>query len=74
MDWKLSKYAQLNSHKAQDMFEKPIPGPPNCNILPLLGTYLIKNDGMKKTLCVCNESPYKKGSVALDHTYATALE
>ena len=74
MDWQLSKYSQLNSYKAQDMFGDPIKRPSRCNFIPLLWTYVIKNDGTKKARCVCNGSPYQKGTVTLDHAYADALE
>ena len=44
------------------------------NCLPLLWTYLIKDDGRKKARCVCNGSPSKKGTVTLGHTYAASLD
>ena len=74
MDWQLSEYSQLNSYHSQNMFSTPIPRPPNCNVLPLIWTYTIKPNGVKKARCVCNGSPRQKGTVTLDHTYAAALE
>ena len=74
MDWSLSEFKQLNQYHAQDMFGDPIQRPPGCNVLPLIWTYLIKNDGTKKARCVCNGSPTRQGSVTLAHTYAAALD
>ena len=55
------------------MFGKPIKQPPGENVLPLIWTYLLKTDGTKKTRCVCNGSPPRRGSVILAHTYKAAL-
>ena len=43
-------------------------------MLPLIWTYLIKNDGTKKARCICNGSSYRKGSDILAYTYAAALD
>ena len=56
------------------MFGEPTCPPPNSNILPLVWTYIIKTDGIKKDHCVCNGSPNRKGSITLAHTYAAALD
>lgn len=74
MNWKLSEFSQLNQYQAQNMFGDPVPSPLNCNVFPLIWTYMIKINGTKKSRCVCNGSPYMKGSVTLDYTYAAALE
>ena len=74
MDWSVSEYKQLNQYHAQDMFGDPVRRPPNCNVLSLIWTYLIKSDGTKKARCVCNRSPTKKGSATLAQTYAASLD
>ena len=74
MDWALSEFKQLNQYHAQGMFGAPTSRPPQCNVLPLIWTYLIKSDGTKKARCVCNGSPSRRGSVTLAHTYAAALD
>ena len=74
MDWATSEFKQLNQYHAQQMFGDPIRKPLQCNILPLIWTYLIKSDGTKKARCVCNGSPSRRGSVTLAHTYAAALD
>lgn len=73
-EWKTSEHKQLNQYEAQQTFGQPCAPPPNSNILPLLWTYLIKDDGTKKARCVCNGAPSKKGSVTLGATYAASLE
>ena len=54
------------------MFGKPTAALPNTNILNLIWTYLIKLDGTKKSRCVCNGSPNRRGTVTQDYTYAAA--
>jgi len=73
MDWSVSEFKQLNQYNAQEMFGDSVHRPPQCNVLPLIWTYLVKNDGTKKARCVCNGSTTRKGSVTLDHSYAAAL-
>ena len=51
-----------------------MPLPSDANIMPLLWTYMIKPNGIKKARCVCNGSPRQKGSIILGKTYAAALE
>ena len=65
---------KLNQYHAQEMFGDPVRRPTQCNVLPLIWTYLVKNYGTKKARCVCNGSPTCKGSVTLAHTYAAALD
>ena len=55
------------------MSGKPCLPPPNSNIMPLLWTYIVKPNGIKKVRCVCNSSPRQKGVVTLGQTYAAAL-
>ena len=74
MDWSVSEFKQLNQYHAQDMFGKPIRQPRDCNVLPLIWTYLVKNDGTKKARCVCNDISNLQVSVTLSHTYAVALD
>ena len=73
-DWEKSEYKQLDSYESLQMFGEPCRPPRECNILPLIWTYLRKLCGTKKARCVCNGSPRMKGSVSLSHTYAAALE
>ena len=54
MDWALSEFKQLNQYHAQGMFGDPTRCLPQCNVLPLIWTYLIKSDGTKKARCVRN--------------------
>ena len=48
---------KLNQYHAQEMFGDPVRRPTQCNVLPLIWTYLVKNDGTKKAQCVYNGSP-----------------
>jgi deoxyuridine 5'-triphosphate nucleotidohydrolase len=73
-DWQKSEFKQLDQYKAQNTFGPPEPRPPNENVLNLLWTYLIKDDGTKKARCVCNGSKNMRGSVTLAETYAAALD
>ena len=73
-DWQKFEHKQLDQYAAQKTFGTPCHPPPKSNILPLLWTYIIKDDGTKKTQCVCNGAPSKKGSVTLGATYAASLE
>ena len=56
------------------MFDAPVKRPPNCNLLPIISTYPIKSNGVKKARCAYNSSPHQKGTVTLAHIYAAALE
>lgn len=51
------------------MFGTSCPTLSDTNVLLLLWTYLVKNDGHKKARCVCNISPYKKGTNPQLHLY-----
>ena len=72
--WLESEHKQLQQYEDQKTFGKPCPLPPGANCLPLLWTYLKKDDGRSKARLVCNGAPSKKGSVTLGQTYAAALE
>ena len=72
--WRDSEHKQLQQYEDQETFGKPCPLPPGANCLPLLWTYLMKEDGRYKARLVCNGAPSKKGSVTLGQTYAAALE
>ena len=72
--WLESEHKQLQQYEDQQTFGKPCPLPPGANCLPLLWTYLKKDDGRSKARLVCNGAPSKKGSVTLGQTYAAALE
>jgi dUTP pyrophosphatase len=73
-DWQKSEYKQLDQYKNQNTLGTPTKLPQGANLLPLLWTYLIKDDGTKKARCVCNGSPKMRGSVTLANTYAGSLE
>ena len=73
-DWKKSEHKQLNQYQEQGTFGPPQPYPKGANLLNLLWTYLIKDDGTKKSRCVCNSSPKMSGTVTMGETYAAALE
>ena len=55
--WKISEYQQLNQYKSQDMFQDPVPRPPDANILPLIWIYVCKTTGVRKARLLCNGSP-----------------
>ena len=48
MNWALSNFKQLNQYYTRDMFKELVQHPPYCNVLPLVWTYLVKTDGIKK--------------------------
>jgi deoxyuridine 5'-triphosphate nucleotidohydrolase len=73
-DWEKSEHKQLDQYDAQNTFGPPQSLPKGANVLNLLWTYLIKDDGRKKARCVCNGSKKMRGSVTLAETYAAALE
>ena len=72
-DWRQSEFKQLNQYEHQNTFSEPMPYPKGANLLNLLWTYLVKDDGTKKARCVCNGSP-SMGTVTLGETYAASLE
>ena len=73
-DWLMSEHKQLDQYYDQNTFGQPQFLPNGANVLNLLWTYLIKDDGRKKARCVCNGSKKMRGSVTLAETYAAALE
>lgn len=73
-DWRQSEFKQLDQYQAQNTFGKPEPRRPGTNVLDLLWTYLIKDDGTKKSRCVCNGAKNMRGTVTLAETYAAALD
>ena len=73
-DWQESEKKQLDLYEIQSTFGPPVKPPPNVNILDLLWAYAIKTDGTKKSRCVCNGSPRRKGAITLAHTFAACLE
>ena len=73
-DWRRSEFKQLNQFHQQQTFGPPTPCPRGANLLSLLWTYLVKDDGTKKARCCCNGSPKMTGSVTLADTYANSLE
>ena len=73
-DWKESEKKQLDLYEIQQTFGPPVKPPPDVNILDLLWAYAIKTDGTKKSRCVCNGSPRRKGAITLAHTFAAFLE
>ena len=73
-DWWKSEHKQLDQYENQKTFSKPQPYPKGANILNLLWTYLVKDNGTKKARCVCNGSPKMGGTVTLGETYAASLD
>ena len=73
-DWQQSEYKQLDLYELQNMFGQPTPRPSKANILNLLWVYSIKTDSTKKSRCVCNGNPRRKGTVTLAHTFTACLE
>ena len=73
-DWQLSEFKQLDQFYSQNTFGEPTACPQGANLLPLLWTYLIKDDGTKKARCCCNGSAKMRGTVTLAETYAASLE
>ena len=73
-DWKRSEFKQLDLYEIQDTFGPPTKRPAKANILNLLWAYSIKADLTKKSRCVCNGNPRRKGTVTLAHTFAACLE
>lgn len=72
-EWQKSEHKQLDQYENQKMFGKPCPLPPGANVLDLLWTYLIKDDGRLKARCVCNGKHYKKNDI-FGYTYAKMLD
>jgi deoxyuridine 5'-triphosphate nucleotidohydrolase len=73
-DWKESERKQLQQYEDQETFGKPTPYKKGTNLLNLIWTYNIKDDGRKKARCVCNGSPKQKGTITLGETYAASLD
>ena len=73
-DWLKSEFKQLDQYKEQQMFGEPCPLPPDSNVLDLLWTYVIKENGTKKARCVCNGQPKFKGTVIFGYTFAKMLD
>ena len=69
-EWNKSEFMQLDQYAAQNMFSEPMSLPPGANCLPLIWTYLKKDDGRKKSRCVANGSITQSGRVTLGETYA----
>ena len=74
LDWFKSEHKQLEQYEQQNTFGPPQPYPKGANLLNLLWTYLIKDDGRKKARCVCNGSARMHGTVTLGETYAASLD
>ena len=72
--WNKSETAQFDNYEIQQTFAPPIRKPLHANVLSLLWTYMITAEQTKKTRCVCNGNPKRKGSVTLAHTFAACLE
>lgn len=73
-NWRKSEHKQLDQYHNQGTLSKPTKLPKGANLLPLLWTYLVKDDGTKKARCVCNGSPRMQGSITLANTYTGSLE
>ena len=76
-DWKLweaAEHKQLRQYEEQGMFSEPVQIPPDANCLPFIWTYVLKDDGTRKTRAPCNGSPRMQGTVTLGETYAASLD
>ena len=73
-DWQQSEFKQWDQYNNQGTFGPPQKLPHGANLLNMIWTYLIKDDGTKKARAVCNGSPKQQGTVTLAETYASALE
>ena len=69
-EWHASEFVQLDNYHEQKMFSEPVALPPGANCLPLIWTYILKDDGRKKSRCVCNGAKCQRGSVTIGETYA----
>ena len=72
--WKASEWKQLDAYSDQKTFDAPESLPKGSNLLSLIWTYLVKDDGRRKARCVCNGSKNMRGSVTMAETYTSALE
>ncbi len=73
-DWKASEIKQLDQYEDQDTFGKPCRLPDGANVLDLLWTYMVKDDGRKKARCVCNGKPSNKNTAVFGYTFAKMLD
>ena len=73
-DWQQSEFKLMDQYHDQETFGPPQALPEGSNVLNLLWTYIIKDDGRKKARCVCNGSRRMRGTVTLAETYAASLE
>ena len=73
-EWKNSEFKQLDQYNEQKMFGEPCQLPPNSNVLDLLWTYLVKENGTKKARCICNGQPKFKGTIIFGYTFAKMLD
>jgi hypothetical protein len=74
VEWLHSEWKQLDQYHAQHTFGEPCMLPPGANILDLLWTYNIKDDGTRKARCVCNGRPSNKNTAIFGHTFAKSLD
>jgi dUTP pyrophosphatase len=72
--WMCSEWKQLDQYHSQETFGEPCMLPPKANILDLLWTYNIKDDGTLKARCVCNGRPSNKNTAIFGHTFAKSLD
>lgn len=72
--WKASEWKQLEAYEDQNTFDPPESLPNGSNLLSLIWTYMVKDDGRQKTQCICNGSKNMRGSVTMAKTYASALK
>jgi dUTP pyrophosphatase len=73
-NWLQSEWKQLDQYNEQQTFGEPCMLPPGANILDLLWTYNIKDDGTLKARCVCNGRPSNKNTAIFGHTFAKSLD
>ena len=73
-EWKQSEWKQLDQYENQDTFGEPCKLPSGANVLDLLWTYNIKDDGRLKARCVCNGKPSNKNTAIFGYTFAKMLD
>ena len=61
-------------YEGQDTFGTPCELPVGANILDLLCTYMIKDDGRLKARCVCNGQPSNKNKLVIGYAFTKILD
>ena len=72
--WKDSEWKQLDQYDDQNTFGPPCELPIGANVLDLLWTYMIKDDGRKKARCVCNGQHRNNNTAIFGYTFTKMLD